>query len=331
MFFEPTYFDGEIRDGFYITPMMKRAWAASLEVLKAVERVCKDHDLKYFASHGTMLGAVRHKGFIPWDDDLDIGMSRRDVNKFIKYAREELPENYKVYTAEEDFKEFLVRVVNTDQLNISLRNMSRFHGFPFISGIDIFIYDELPLNPEEEEVYLGLVGIAHNLAYEWYTDKYTEEEKEENLKELEEMCNYKINREEPIRPQILKLTQFLSACYQDEESKEVTLAYKVGKYPHYRFPKNYITDLMEVPFENTTIMIPTHYDEMLTTHYRDYMTKKQVKAAHNYPFYEGQIKILLDSMKESNSNLELPDYFWEEVKEREIEYENDDHMHNIKE
>lgn len=331
MLFDPTYFDGEVRDGFYVTPMMKRAWAASIEVLKAVEKICKNHNLIYFASHGTMLGAVRHKGYVPWDDDLDIAMSRRDINKFLKYAREELPENYRVYTAEEDFKEFLIRVVNTDRLDVSLRHMNRFHGFPFVSGIDIFIYDELPLDKEEEDLYLALTSIAHNLAYYWEGDKYTEEEKENKLVELEELCKYKIDREQPIRPQLLKLTHYLAACYADENATEVTMTYKVCKYRHYRFPKEYIDEVMEVPFEYTTINIPKHYHEMLTMHYGDYMTPKQVGGAHSYPFYKSQMEVLLDSMKESNSKLELPDYFWEEVKERELEYEDDINMHNNEE
>lgn len=331
MFFDPTYFDGEVRDGFYITPMMKRAWAASIEVLKAVEKVCKEHSLIYFGSHGTMLGAVRHKGYIPWDDDIDIAMSRRDVNKFIKYGREELPDNYKILTADDDFKEFLVRVVNTDQLKNSIKYMNRFHGFPFVSGIDIFIYDELPLDKEEEDVYLSLIGVAHNLAYYWNTDEYTEEQKEESLRELEEMCKYKIDREKPIRTQLLQLTHYLSSCYQDENAKEVSMTYKMGRRRYYRFPKEYIKEVMEVPFENTTIYIPTHYHEMLTTHYGDYMEKKQVKGGHSYPFYKSQIEILLKAMKESESTLELPDYFWEEVREREVENEDDNDMHNNKE
>lgn len=331
MIFDPTYFDGEVREGFYVTPMMKRAWAASLEVLKAVEKICKKHGLIYFASHGTMLGAVRHKGYVPWDDDLDIAMSRRDINKFIKYAKEELPENYKVYTAEEDFKEFLIRVVNTDQLDISLRCMNRFHGFPFVAGIDIFIYDELPVDPEEEELYLALTSMAHNLAYWWNSDKYTEEQKEKKLAELEELCKYKIDREQSIRPQLLKLTHYLASCYQDDNATEVTMTYKVCKRREYRFPKEYIKEVMEVPFEYTTIYIPTHYHEMLTMQYGNYMTPKQTGASHLYPFYKSQMKILLDSMKESNSKLELPNYFWEEVKERELEYEDDINMHNNEE
>ncbi len=64
-----------------------------LRMLKIVNYLCTKHDIKYFVTGGTMLGAVRHKGFIPWDDDLDVGMTRSNYEKFVQYAVPELPNN----------------------------------------------------------------------------------------------------------------------------------------------------------------------------------------------------------------------------------------------
>ena len=66
------FLEGEIRNSFYVESMMKKVWAAQLEVLHEIDRICKKHNITYFADWGTLLGAVRHKGFIPWDDDMDI-------------------------------------------------------------------------------------------------------------------------------------------------------------------------------------------------------------------------------------------------------------------
>ncbi len=96
--FSSEYFYDEVKDGFYISEMMKRYWAAQLEVLKVIDDICKEHGLKWFANYGTMLGAVRHKGYIPWDDDIDITMLRDDYNLFFEFAQNELPEGYQILT-----------------------------------------------------------------------------------------------------------------------------------------------------------------------------------------------------------------------------------------
>ena len=71
MQFTQDFFKPEIREGFEIPAMMKRAWAAQMEVLQVVADICEENSLQYFADWGTLLGAVRHQGFIPWDDDID--------------------------------------------------------------------------------------------------------------------------------------------------------------------------------------------------------------------------------------------------------------------
>lgn len=311
--FDPTFFDGEVREGFYVPSLMKRCWAAQLEVLKEIEKVCKRHNLIYFAEYGTLIGAVRHKGFIPWDDDIDISMSRKDVNLFIKYAREELPEGYKVYTSKENFKEFLVRVVNTNTLSTSFSHMNRFHGFPFIAGIDIFIYDNIPNDKEERDNWLLLIAAIHSLGYDWENqEEETLEEKIEMMYELGDLCNYKFNQEESHEVQLLQLTQYLSGMYSEEETDEVATVYRLRQYPERKFPRSYIKDIIEVPFENVTIPIPRNYDEMLNKVYSNYKVGVKGNYGHDYPYYKEQQKMFLKAMEEKN--IKLPDYFYEEAK-----------------
>ena len=70
-----------------------------LNILKFIDYVCKKYDIKYFVNYGTLLGSVRHKGFIPWDDDLDIIMTHSNYNRFLKVCKEQLNSN-KYYVQE---------------------------------------------------------------------------------------------------------------------------------------------------------------------------------------------------------------------------------------
>ena len=91
MIFPENFFQDEYRNGFLVPQMMKRAWAAKLELLQIIIDICNKYDLTYFAEYGTLLGAIRHKGFIPWDDDVDIALKRPDYNKLIRVLPSELP------------------------------------------------------------------------------------------------------------------------------------------------------------------------------------------------------------------------------------------------
>ena len=76
----------------------KRVWAVQLEMLDEVERICKANGLKYFADSGTLIGTIRHEGYIPWDDDIDLAMLREDYETFLKVAPGELKEHLVLQT-----------------------------------------------------------------------------------------------------------------------------------------------------------------------------------------------------------------------------------------
>ena len=86
-----------------------------LDIFKAVAKICKDHDITYYAIGGTAIGAVRHQGFIPWDDDLDIAIPIEHYDRFIEIARRELPEGLTVMTPVdiEHYASFFIKVVDT--------------------------------------------------------------------------------------------------------------------------------------------------------------------------------------------------------------------------
>lgn len=95
---------------------LKHLQEVNLEMLKIFISICKKHNLCYYALGGTLLGAVRHGGFIPWDDDVDIGMPRPDYEKFLQIAPGELPRGYRLRTidVDDDYRTYFVKVENTD-------------------------------------------------------------------------------------------------------------------------------------------------------------------------------------------------------------------------
>jgi lipopolysaccharide cholinephosphotransferase len=94
LYLDESFFKEEIRCGFTVPEMMKRVWAVEMEVLGEIHRICMNYGLTYYAFWGTLLGVVRHQGFIPWDDDIDIAMKRKDYQRLMKVLPDELPEGY---------------------------------------------------------------------------------------------------------------------------------------------------------------------------------------------------------------------------------------------
>ena len=117
-----------------------------LEILKEIDRVCKKHNILYWLDSGSMLGAVRHNGFIPWDDDLDIAMFRDDYNRFLEIASKELKENYFLQTHQTDseYPLFFAKV----RRNNTFIDEKRYRRLNIHKGIyvDIFPVDKLGSN-----------------------------------------------------------------------------------------------------------------------------------------------------------------------------------------
>lgn len=96
------FLQSEYRDGYLVDETMKKVWAVELELLEQFQRLCERHQLRYYAIGGTLLGAVRHKGFIPWDDDIDVGMPREDYDRFLRLCEKEIEYPYRLVTPMND-------------------------------------------------------------------------------------------------------------------------------------------------------------------------------------------------------------------------------------
>lgn len=296
MKFENAYFEDEVRSGFFVDALMKSCWAAQLEVLKEIDRICKKHHIQYFAEWGTLLGTIRHGGFIPWDDDMDISMKRLDYERFLEIAPKELPESYSIlnYKSDDDYYDIMARVVNSSFVSCEPDFLDRFHNNPFASGVDIFPLDYVPVKKEEEDILRELVDLVKDVADGYGMGYLPEENLEAWLTCIEENCKQKIDRNGNIKNQLYKILCGLYAIYNEEESDRIALMPLYLKDGGCVYPKECYADSILMPFDVTTIPVPIGYDYILKHKYGDYMKNVRKGGGHDYPFYEKQNTFLVE-------------------------------------
>lgn len=316
MQFEDSFFDTEIRCDFEISKMMKRTWAAELELLKIVSDICARNNLTYFADWGTLLGAVRHQGFIPWDDDIDICLKREDYSKLIQILPRELPsgvemlgihavndEFYKVHT---DISHLRVCAMQQSwDINEYIRYL---HGYPFpVIGIDIFPLDTVPRDDVACQAQNKLLSVGITIASTW--DKIKKEGYlETKLAQFEEFSGIPVPRdvaEEYRRNHMWKMVDALSGLYREEEGDKLAEYIFAYNKPERIMEKDWYKEAVPAPFENMEIMIPCGYEQVLKGLYGDFMEFRKGAAAHKYPFYQEMEKEMLANLDKAGVTYSL--------------------------
>lgn len=148
--FPKSFFEPEIRDGFLVDTKRKKIWAVEIDLLLELDRICKKHNLRYFLMYGSLLGAIRHKGFIPWDDDLDVAMPREDYEKLIKIAPKEMTSPYFFQIPETDNGYYYTFAKIRNSNTAAIIPLFKEQGFNMGILLDIFPLDLCDLNTVEE-------------------------------------------------------------------------------------------------------------------------------------------------------------------------------------
>lgn len=287
MEFPKSFFEDEVRDGFYVPAMMKRAWAAQMQVLEDIENVCKKHNIHYQADYGTLIGAIRHGGFIPWDDDMDISMLRKDYDIFNKVALDELPEGYGVLNFDNSLDgshdDYLTRLYNGRRIRIDNEFLDRWHGFPYTAGMDIFPLDFVPPNEEEDKMLTKQIGAISTVAD--MLGKKDPEETEEYLKQIEDIYDFKLDRSQPLKRQLFQIAEKLCREYTGEGSEYITNVAS-RKKKDYKEPIKYYAKTIRLPFEVGHVEVPIAYDGAMIYKNPTYMQPIRYNNGHGYPYYK---------------------------------------------
>ena len=290
-----TFIEDEVRLGFYIPATIKQAWAAELEVLHTIDRICQENSIRYYADWGTFLGAVRHGGFIPWDDDLDIVMLREDYDRFLSISANVLPEGYAVHTFrnEDGFVEFHAVVMNTERARFDEEHHKKFHGFPYICGIDIFVLDFVHNDDMIETKRCKDVTYIIAFADGMLCGSFDQASINHNLDKIEVICHTKIDRNLSTKALWVKLYELAERkCAEVTSNDSNTLAQLVPWGLKGQKFRRYLLDdynnIVRLSFENTTIPVPLYYDRLLGQRYSNYMRINKNAGAHDYPYFTKQ-------------------------------------------
>lgn len=258
---------------------LRKVQLVQLEIAKEIDRVCNENDIKYFLIGGSLLGAIRHKGFIPWDDDLDIGMLREDYERFLKIASISLQENYKLidWKLDLNYPHPMGKVIKKETIyKEGKRNDCGEQGI----WVDIFPYDNADINLKEFKKRTIKLKALRSL--------------------IRAKCNYQTWHSKrgiilsryfkniPFRILALFFDKtFLTDRYEKISQKQNKKANKMvfengtENYVNWCFKKDLFTRLKKVQFEDYYFWTPEQYDEYLSIAYGDYMKLPPLEEREN--------------------------------------------------
>ena len=243
-----------------------------LNLFKEFVKICNGHKLTYYVIGGTLLGAIRHKGFIPWDDDMDIAMPRDDFEKFLSIANNELPNNMRLITFRNDskYRYYLPRIVDLDTEIIEKRyagSNEKSHLF-----IDIFPIDGTPNNVILRKIYYFKILFNRLMVSWYYIDTIDPARKRTKFEKILIFLGKVLPTKKIINPKnrLEKIDKLLRKNNIEKSKFIGTImgAYRVREI----VPKEYFGKPTKYKFENVEVFGPEQYDKYLTHMYGDYMT-----------------------------------------------------------
>ena len=286
--FPEGFFAPETRSGYFVSARMKKVWAVELDLLWALLKVCQKHQIKIFASGGTLLGAVRHQGFIPWDDDIDMMMFREDYEKLCKVAALEFqpPYFFQTYRTDKVHRAY-AKLRNSETTAVLPKETDP--GLPYNRGIFIDIFpldnvetDKVSFKRQARKVrrwrYLAL-------AADDFLSRYYKVDKKGPLwascvKLLHPLLGKIFERHNTVEYCMSRHDKACALC-KDDSSKEV-MCITFDNFEKHAKPK-LRSDFQEItclPFEFLQIPAGTGFEHALTNLYGDW--RKPVKGASNH-------------------------------------------------
>ncbi|MBE6350205.1 MAG: LicD family protein [Spirochaetaceae bacterium] len=257
---------------------LRKMQLLELKILKEVKRICEKNSIPYFLIAGTLLGAVRHKGFIPWDDDIDIGMLRDDYERFLEVCKTDLDSEYFLQTpttekGNADYGIAHVRLNGTEMVQEFRKNTATHNGLT----IDIFPYDTLPENKFFRFFYCKSFPLlkrvcAKRMGYAPHPPKL--------MHRIILNMLYIFSLPIPLSFLHKKMTNY--HIKQNKKKTDYVIPLSEWNYKREKHLYSTLTELTTLQFEDEFFPVPKNYDLFLTEQYGNYRElPKDIESCYN--------------------------------------------------
>ncbi|MBQ9765464.1 MAG: LicD family protein [Lachnospiraceae bacterium] len=255
--------------------MLKKVHEANLKILLEVDRICRKHNIKYLMDSGTLIGAVRHKGFIPWDDDVDIAFVRGDYERFLEVAKDELAEGIELVRPVDigggkAFFDFTPKLVYTkSRKHFEDEESNYYDNIPNKVCVDLFVIDKISENAFWRKLHIlkmyVIYGMAMGHRYKLDYAKY------KGLQKLQVMTLATLGKLFSLKT-IYRIEKKAATHYNRKNSSLCYYSNYEPGYGHVIIPLEGVVKTVDYDFEGYKLMGPDNYDGVLKLIYGDYMT-----------------------------------------------------------
>lgn len=275
------FFEEKVECGFTVSVERKKIWAVELDLLTEFDRVCKKNKLTYMLAFGTLLGAIRHKGFIPWDDDIDVVMMREDYDKLLKIGPIEFQNPYFFQNPiTENSRYFRTHCQLRNSITTGMIQGDEDREINRGIFLDIFVLDKIP-SKQVSKHYQHAYSLCILSEYLIRSRNYSQNSSFSIRMPLKSTIQWIVGKLIPMNnAKYFRLWNWHESRYKNRKCDALVQSLKHNRYRIYSDPTIW-EGTIETDFETLKVTVPARYVDLLKLWYKDWETPRNVPCIHN--------------------------------------------------